>query len=92
MHLSKDQGGTGITHRGVVYAWENDGDVTEVPHELGVDLVALGGYRVVPPPDPEDAGGEHDSDGDPDAGDGSPDDSEPGKAARKPRGKSAAET
>lgn len=35
------------------YTWENDGDVLEVPDELGLDLVAIpdGGFSEAAPPD-----------------------------------------
>lgn len=32
------------------YGWDHDGAVTEVPDELGGDLLALGGYSVAEPP------------------------------------------
>jgi hypothetical protein len=80
VHLQKDQGGCEITHKGSQYAWENDGDVTEVPDELAMELVPLGGYRVVQPKaaeDPEDTGdggtgdgGDGETGGPDEAGDG----------------------
>lgn len=63
MWLRKDQGGCEITYRGAVYAWGQDGDVTDVPHELGVDLVQIGGYQVAESPEPESEGGDGQGDG-----------------------------
>lgn len=52
MLLRKDKGGSGITYRGVLYEWPADGAVTEVPDELGMELLAIkdGGYSVAVPP------------------------------------------
>lgn len=67
MWLRKEQGGTEITYRKVVYAWPEDGSVAEVPPELGADLLSIrgAGYSVAkspkpeePEPEPEDGGGE----------------------------------
>lgn len=48
------------------YTWENDGDVLEVPDELGLDLVAIpdGGFSEAAPPDdvPDPAPSEEDED------------------------------
>jgi hypothetical protein len=52
MWLSKDIGGCTITGRdGKVYAWPRNDDVCEVPDDLGTDLLRLGGFKEVPPPD-----------------------------------------
>ncbi len=90
MWLRKDQGGCEITYRGAVYAWEQDGDVTDVPDELAIDLVRLGGYQVVPPPEPEGDDGQGDgTEGEGPGGDGEQPEPEPepAKPAASRRGK-----
>ena len=37
------------------HEWTPGADVTEVPDELGRDLLNLGGYSVAEPPEPEAA-------------------------------------
>jgi len=46
MLLAKDSGGTTIMHGRVPYTWEKDGDVIEVPDDLGAELLGIrgGGY------------------------------------------------
>lgn len=52
MLLKKTVGGCSLTWDRVTYSWDADGDVTEVPAELGAMLLAIrgGGYEVVDSP------------------------------------------
>jgi len=72
MWLRKEQGGTELTFRKEVYAWPEDGSVTEVPPELGADLLSIrgAGYSVAeaPEPEPEPAAKAEGGDGEPGRG------------------------
>lgn len=52
MYLSKDSGGTTLTHCGKPYTWKEDGDVVEVPAEFGEQLLAIrgGGFHEAEKP------------------------------------------
>jgi hypothetical protein len=49
MHLKKEKGGSAIRWEGTDYEWPHDGSVTEVPDELGRELLAIpeSGYERV---------------------------------------------
>lgn len=49
MHLKKKAGGGSITRDGETYEWASDGAVTEVPDDLGAELLTIrgGGYEAV---------------------------------------------
>ena len=91
MLLRKEQGGAVVAG----YEWAEDGDVVEVPGDLGLELLAIkgGGFsEVLPEPDPEpEADGEDaDGDGDGDEGDDGKDAaSNPPKARRGRQPKTA---
>jgi hypothetical protein len=54
MWLSKHEVGGGCAVG--PHEWKNDGDVTEVPDDLGNDLLRLGGYQVAEAPKPASKG------------------------------------
>jgi len=82
MLLRKETGGCSITYERAGYAWEKDGDITEVPYDLGVELLAIsgGGFGIVDTPTAREAkavaakakadAAEAGKTADPDAGDG----------------------
>ena len=51
MWLRKFQGGTAIGP----YSWPEDGSVCEVPDQLGMELIGLGGYEKADAPEPDPA-------------------------------------
>jgi hypothetical protein len=52
MWLRKASGGTSLRHRNRTYSWHEDGDVTEVPPELGTALLGIqdADYEAAEPP------------------------------------------
>jgi hypothetical protein len=78
MLLRKAQGGTTVNWRGTSYTWDEDGDVTDVPAELGEELLAIqgGGYS--------EAGNEPAPAGDGGSGDGRPDEGEDAAKVTEP--------
>lgn len=43
MFVAKETGGVTIARKGKRYAWKNDGDVTHVPDDWGLELLAIRG-------------------------------------------------
>jgi hypothetical protein len=68
MWLRKEVGSVTQSWRGTTYTWEHDGDVVEVPDELGLELLAIRGAGFseeleAPKPAEDETGGDGDGEG-----------------------------